>query len=124
MVKDFEIVRKNALSSNPVQLLDARGQKRYDKARIPQALSTPYAEMFNDDRTIKSDEELIDFFKSKGADLSAETITSCGSGITACVTALALYKATNMEVAVFDGSFTEWKIRAPHLMTKNDEANK
>lgn len=35
-------------------------------------------------------------------------ITSCGSGVTACVLALALYEMGHDDVAVYDGSWCEW----------------
>ena len=37
-----------------------------------------------------------------------EMIFSCGSGITACVLALGATIAGYEEVAVYDGSWTEW----------------
>lgn len=36
---------------------------------------------------------------------------TCGSGVTACVIALGFYEATGKDVAVFDGSWTEWADR-------------
>ena len=39
---------------------------------------------------------------------SAATITTCGSGVSAAVTALALARLGNWDVAVYDGSWTEW----------------
>jgi len=38
-------------------------------------------------------------------------VTSCGSGVTACVLALGLYQLGN-DAAVYDGSWTEWGGRA------------
>jgi thiosulfate/3-mercaptopyruvate sulfurtransferase len=35
-------------------------------------------------------------------------VTSCGSGITACVAALGLYLLGKEDVAVYDGSWSEW----------------
>ena len=33
---------------------------------------------------------------------------SCGSGLTACVVALALHQVTGQLAAVYDGSWSEW----------------
>jgi len=41
-------------------------------------------------------------------DLRAPIITSCGSGVTAAVVMLALEKLGARQVAVYDGSWTEW----------------
>ena len=38
--------------------------------------------------------------------------TTCGSGVTAGTLALALYEIGVPEVAVYDGSWTEWGARA------------
>jgi thiosulfate/3-mercaptopyruvate sulfurtransferase len=35
-------------------------------------------------------------------------VTSCGSGITACVLALALAETGHRRTSVYDGSWTEW----------------
>ncbi|MGH6989805.1 MAG: sulfurtransferase, partial [Stellaceae bacterium] len=35
-------------------------------------------------------------------------VTSCGSGITACVLAFGLYLTGCEDVAVYDGSWSEW----------------
>ena len=41
-------------------------------------------------------------------DLKRPVVTSCGSGITAAVLALGLHVAGHKDVALYDGSWTEW----------------
>ncbi len=43
-----------------------------------------------------------------GVDTSKPMITSCGSGVTAAVVTLALYLLGHEDVAVYDGSWSEW----------------
>jgi len=43
-----------------------------------------------------------------GLDLARPVVTTCGSGVTASVLALALYLAGRRDVAVYDGSWSEW----------------
>jgi thiosulfate/3-mercaptopyruvate sulfurtransferase len=43
-----------------------------------------------------------------GVALGKPVVTSCGSGITACVLAQGLHLAGHDQVAVYDGSWTEW----------------
>ena len=38
-------------------------------------------------------------------------IASCGTGVTACVLALALFRLGRTDVAVYDGSWSEWGAR-------------
>jgi thiosulfate/3-mercaptopyruvate sulfurtransferase len=51
-------------------------------------------------------------FEAAGADLAAPIVTTCGSGISAAVLALALARLGRLDVAVYDGSWTEWGGRA------------
>ena len=43
--------------------------------------------------------------------MKEETVASCGSGVTACVIALAAYLVGKEDLAVYDGSWTEWGTR-------------
>ncbi len=43
-----------------------------------------------------------------GVDLDRPIVTTCGSGVTASVLALALHRLGKDAVAVYDGSWTEW----------------
>jgi thiosulfate/3-mercaptopyruvate sulfurtransferase len=43
-------------------------------------------------------------------DVNRNVVTSCGSGVTASVVALALHELGHPRAAVYDGSWTEWAI--------------
>lgn len=59
---------------------------------------------------LKSPEQLLATFSAAGIDASRPVVCTCGSGLTACVLALALHTATGGAVlpAVYDGSWSEW----------------
>ena len=62
----------------------------------------------NADGTFKSPAELSALFKSVGIDVSKSVVTTCGSGVTASMLALALAVLGQTNAAVYDGSWAEW----------------
>jgi len=101
------------------QVVDARSAGRFtgeDKdlhtgtadGHIPGARNVPLSTLFNSDGTWKSTEELRQAFESAGLDLAKPVVTSCGSGMTASGLAFALNRLGKDDVALYDGSWSEW----------------
>jgi thiosulfate/3-mercaptopyruvate sulfurtransferase len=118
IVRDLEAVRAN-LESRAEQVLDARSRGRFAGTEpepraglrgghIPGSLNLPYDELYRSDGTLLPPEELRRRFMAAGLDLDRGVVTSCGSGVTASVLALALYLVGRTDAAVYDGSWTEW----------------
>jgi thiosulfate/3-mercaptopyruvate sulfurtransferase len=104
-------------------VLDARAAGRFTGAvpepragmrsgHIPGSASLPYTDLLNADGTFRSPEDLLARFAAAGADGTRPPVTSCGSGVTACILTLGLRLAGLPEGAVYDGSWTEWGGRA------------
>lgn len=71
---------------------------------IPGSRSVPGSQLLNPDGTMKDADTLTKLF----GNLALPIVTSCGSGVTAGVTALALARIGYWDVAVYDGSWSEW----------------
>ncbi|EDP70795.1 thiosulfate sulfurtransferase SseA, putative [Flavobacteriales bacterium ALC-1] len=98
-------------------ILDARSEARFkcmvDEPReglrrgaIPNSKNLPYTELFNGN-IMKPKAELSIIFANLVKD-KAQLVFSCGSGITACILALAASICDYKELVVYDGSWTEY----------------
>lgn len=76
---------------------------------IPGSRNLPWPSLIDPDNgTLLPPEELRAAIDDAGIDLSKPIISSCGSGVTACVLALAAAVLAAPPVTVYDGSWTEW----------------
>ena len=76
---------------------------------IPGSLSLPYNNLFDAATgTMKPLDELGAAFSGAGLRLDAPIVTSCGSGVSAGVLTIALYRLGVENPAIYDGSWTEW----------------
>lgn len=107
------------LESGAEQVVDARATPRFTGAEaetragiasghIPGSRNLPYKKLFNQDGTYKGPDGLRDAFAQAGVDLSRPVVTTCGSGVTACVLAFAMHLLGKDDFALYDGSWTEW----------------
>jgi len=118
LVRDLAAMREN-LASRAAQVLDARSAGRFAGTEpepraglrgghIPASLNLPYDTLYRGDGTLKPPAEMRAAFEASGLDLARPVVTTCGSGVTASVLALALYLVGRRDVAVYDGSWSEW----------------
>jgi thiosulfate/3-mercaptopyruvate sulfurtransferase len=75
---------------------------------MPGAVNLPYATLLTEAGVMKPAEDLRALFAEAGLDLERPTVTTCGSGVSAPILALALARLGHDTVAVYDGSWTEW----------------
>ena len=122
MVRSLDDVRAN-LDTGAAQVLDARSAGRFAAAEpeprpecrsghIPGSLNLPFNTLIDPaTSTIRPAAELSASLAEAGIDSARPVVTTCGSGITACVLALAMHLTGKDDVAIYDGSWTEWGSR-------------
>ena len=71
------------------------------------ALNLPFTEITEHGR-LKSGPALTAVFQAHGVDLDKPLITSCGSGVSAAILALAAEEAGGKVAGLYDGSWAEW----------------
>lgn len=107
------------LTSKREQLIDARPQPRFEggvvepwpgrrSGHIPGSRSVPHSLLIDAAGTMKSTDELRAAFAQAGVDISRPLVTTCGSGVSAAVLTLALYRIGVRGSALYDGSWAEW----------------
>ncbi len=112
--KDMEHASKN----NTHTIIDARSNARFNcevpepreglrMGTIPNSSNIPFTDLL-ENGLLKDKKALQDIFANKINDSNDPVIFSCGSGITACVLALGAEIAEYKNLAVYDGSWTEW----------------
>ncbi|XP_071107434.1 3-mercaptopyruvate sulfurtransferase-like isoform X1 [Haliotis cracherodii] len=122
-VKSFGDVKRN-IDDKQFQLVDARAPGRFQgispeprqnikPGHIPGSINIPFMDVLDPDtKTMKTATELKQLFASANVDLSKPVTVSCGSGVSACCIALAAYQCGKEDVSIYDGSWTEWYLRA------------
>lgn len=118
LVRDLAGVR-GVLDGGSEQVVDARSAARFRgeapeprygvrEGHMPGALNAPWSGIVAEDGTLKPREALEAAFEAAGVDLTRPIVTTCGSGISAAILALALAVLGRGDVPVYDGSWSEW----------------
>ena len=122
LVKNKKLINQN-LEEQKFMVIDARSRERFEgkipeprkglrSGNIKNSYCIPFNECLNEDKTFKDEEKLKDIFQSCLKNTYEKNIVfSCGSGVTACVLALA-YSLINdkYQPCIYDGSWAEYGI--------------
>ncbi len=111
-----------AIDDPAIRIVDVRSAGRFDGSEpeprpglrgghIPGSLNLPFTRLLDDQGRLKPHEELETIIAGAGIDMKKQVIASCGSGVSACVLALALHQIGHRKVSVYDGSWAEWGAR-------------
>ena len=119
LVTSYDQMRQ-LVEEGSAHILDARPPERFaglspeprpglSAGHMPGAISVPAGSLINPDtRGMQLPTTTLERFKSLNLDSDSPIVTTCGSGVTACVVALALFENGYDNISVYDGSWTEW----------------
>jgi thiosulfate/3-mercaptopyruvate sulfurtransferase len=102
------------------QVVDARARERFEgkvtepwpgrrSGRIPGSQNVPFGDLIDPaSGAMKPVDELRRSFAGAGVDVKRPIVTMCGSGVSAAVLTIALYRLGVRGSALYDGSWAEW----------------
>ena len=117
-IRDLASVR-DALARGSEQVVDLRPAGRFTGAEpetraglrgghMPGSINLPVQDLVATDGTLLPPDLLRRRVEAAGIDLRKPVIASCGSGTSACALIHALHLLGDDNVALYDGSWTEW----------------
>ena len=107
----------HVLSAGETAIVDARPLDRFQgtgeeptryKGHIPGSVCIPHERNLDIDLAFRPADELRALYEEAGVRFDRPVITTCGSGVTASLSAFALTMLGHTDVRLYDGSWAEW----------------
>ena len=115
LIRSMQQMRQ-AVKAKDSAILDARPAGRFagteaepradlSSGHMPGSINVPSNSLVGPDGKLRDGATLE---KALGTFVSASAVATCGSGVSAAIIALALAELGNYDVAIYDGSWSEW----------------
>ncbi len=110
---------KNISKNKLFPILDARSYERFsgtgkeprpnlESGHIPNSYNLPASKLSDKNGNLISKEDFKKLIYKLKIKENEKVITTCGSGVSACVIALSFYMIGNEDIPIYDGSWSEW----------------
>ena len=110
---------KNISDNKFFPILDARSFERFsgsgkeprpnlESGHIPNSLNLPASKLLDKNGNLISKSDFKNLINDLNLNENEKVVTTCGSGVSACVIALSYYRIGNKDIPVYDGSWSEW----------------
>lgn len=118
LVCNYDEVVK-AMHNKNIKIIDARSEGRFKgiedeprpglkKGHIPNSLNIPFNKFISENGYLIKNNEIKEITKAYSIKKDTQIISTCGSGVTACILALALSSIGYNNYKIYDGSWSEW----------------
>ena len=118
---------KSLYNNKDYQIVDVRSFGRFSgkeeeprpglqKGHIPHSINIPFNLLINDQGYLINKDEIIEILNKYNFSFEKIIISSCGSGVTACVLAFVLELIGKKTWKVYDGSWSEWGQKGNELI--------
>ncbi|MGI5270420.1 sulfurtransferase [Nonomuraea sp. CA-218870] len=109
------------LGRDDVTLVDCRMEETFSasEGRIPGARRLPSPTLIGEDGRFKQGEQVVRLAEAAGVEKERSTVLYCGGGVSAAAVLIALRNAGYDDVALYDGSWSEWSRHADNPIQRH-----